>query len=657
MSYIEKQEYDAMYDMIDVEQSDADSKEQFVERNSKIYEGIGIKNLSLENVTLGEETEDSVFVSYNQSFDTVAGKISFINQASFTKTNGNYKLIWKDSLIFPSLEETDKVRVTTDQAERGIIKDRNGRLLASMGYASSVGFIPGKIQNREEAVKSLSELLGIDEGSINEKLDARWVEDDLFVPIATIPNVEELDEDEELAEQFAQETAHQDKLLEIPGVMITDVEKRAYKIGPATSNLLGYVQGVAEEDYDMYPDEDFGAHTVIGKSGVEKAYDKELRGKDGHEIKIIDASGNDKEVVIKSEKIDGEYIQLTIDIDMQIALYEQLKDDRGCSVAINPLTGEVLALVSTPAYDSNDFIDGMSVEQWTALSDDKNSPLYNRFQQSWTPGSTFKPIVAEIGLKTGAIDPDEDLSNDGLAWQKDASWGSYFVTTLQDYSPHNLENAIIYSDNIYFAKTALEIGADNFASSLDEIGFNQELPFDIKMAKSQYSNTGKIENEIQLADSGFGQGEILVNPLHMASIFTSFLNDGNILKPYLKYSDPSTPEHWIPQAFSSEAISPVMDGLLGAVNNPSGTAYAAHRGDIKLAGKTGSAEIKDSKGDTSGVENGWFAVFTADKDVSKPVLVVSMIENVQGLGGSGYVVEKSAKALDYYFEQEIQIIG
>ena len=170
-------------------------------------------------------------------------------------------------------------------------------------------------------------------------------------------------------------------------------------------------------------------------------------------------------------------------------MHEQFKEDKSCSVAMNPYTGEVLALVSTPAYDNNDFIMGLSSEQWTVLNEDENKPMYNRFRQVWCPGSTFKPITAAVGLESGAIDPMEDYGNVGLSWQKDASWGSYHVTTLHAYEPVILENALIYSDNIYFAKAALKIGSEEMESSLTGLGFNEELPFEIKMAESQYSNS------------------------------------------------------------------------------------------------------------------------------------------------------------------------
>ena len=514
--------------------------------------------------------------------------------------------------------------------------------------ASSVGIVPGKLEDKENTIKILSDLLEVDAETIENKLAAGWVKDDSFVPIATIPKVQEIEmmsiqPDEDIRKEYERQ-----KQLLMPGVMMTDVEIRSYRLGEAAAHLIGYVQSVTAEDLENHPGEGYHSNSVIGRTGMEGLYEKELKGKDGCEIRIVDCNGNVKTIVANVRKEDGKDIQLTIDSDLQKSLYEQFKDDRGCSVAMNPYTGEVLALVSTPSYNNNDFIKGMSSETWTALNENENKPLYNRFRQVWCPGSTFKPVVAAIGLKTGTIDPNEDFGNEGLAWQKDSSWGAYQVTTLHEYDSVVLKNAIIYSDNIYFAKAALKIGADNLMKSLNEIGFNQEMPFEIKMAESQYSNTDKIETEIQLADSGYGQGQILVNPLHLASIYTAFLNNGNIIKPYLQYREDAAGEVWISGAFTSENVREVMEGVKGVVNDPNGTGYAAHREDIVLAGKTGTAELKATKEDTSGTEIGWFSVFTAEKDTEKPILLISMVENVKNLGGSGYVVKKDKTVLDAY---------
>lgn len=652
MGYIEKKEYDAMYSMIRTNSENSDSKRNFVNRNSKIYEGIEVKNLKIDNIKVENSENDNVIVSYNMTFETIAGEVNFRNKVTLIDTEDGYKILWNDNLIFPEMEETDKVKVSTIKAERGEIKDRNGKMLAGKGIASSVGIVPGKLKHKKESLKKLQKILNIDIETIKNKLEAKWVKEDSFVPITIIPKIDELDLMEMgFKEEVQKEQKRQKKLLNIPGVMLSDTEIRSYELEEAAAHLIGYVQRVTAEDLKQHPKEGYNSNSVIGRSGMEGLFEKRLNGKDGHKICIVDEDGNIKKTIASIEEQDGENIQLTIDSNLQKLLYEEFKKDKGCSVAINPYTGEVLALVSTPSYNNNDFIRGMSSKQWDVLNHDKDKPLYNRFRQVWCPGSTFKPVIASVGLETGAFQENDDFGNEGLSWQKDSSWGSYYVTTLHEYEPVIMKNALIYSDNIYFAKAALKIGTNNLMKSLDNIGFYQDMPFEILMSQSQYSNTDKIETEVQLADSGYGQGQILVNPLHLASIYTAFLNNGNIIKPYLTYKDDAKGETWIPHVFSGDTVYKVMEGLKGVINDSNGTARSAHREDITLAGKTGTAELKATKEDTEGTEIGWFAVLTADKDVKKPILIVSMVENVKGIGGSGYVVNKDSAVLNQYLKE------
>lgn len=649
MSHISAQEYEEMYEMIDAEASGGISQEDFIQRNSAIYEGIGMENMTIE--ILKEGTSGSV-VKYTTSFDTSAGKISFANEAEFVRSGGKYLLLWKDSLIFPQLGASDKVRVYTEEAGRGQIYDRNGRLLAGNGFASSVGIVPGKLQDRETALAEIAALLETEVSVIEKKLSAQWVKDDSFVPIKTVPKVDDGDLlVPQPSEEALRERDRQDALLSIPGVMITDVGVREYPLGEAASHLTGYVQNVTAEDLEEHAGEGYTASSVIGKAGMESLFEETLRGQNGCRIYIIGEDGTEKSELIRRDVRHGEDIKLTIDSTLQTAIYEQFKEDKSCTAAMDPYTGEVLALVSTPSYDSNDFVLGMSDIQWNTLNEDGDKPMYNRFRQVWCPGSSFKPVTAAVSVETGAVDPAADMGSEGLSWQKDSSWGKYKVTTLHEYSPVTMRNALIYSDNIYFAKAALAVGDKDFEKQLQQLGFNEELPFDIKMSASQYSNTEHIETEIQLADSGYGQGEVLVNPLHLACIYTAFCNAGSVKTPYLVYQGGTVAEDWIPGAFSPETAAEVLEGLKGAVNDPAGTGYSAHRDDILLAGKTGTAEIKASKEDSAGTELGWFAVFTPDSSVSKPILMVTMTEDVKNRGGSGYVVRKSDQVLDQWFTQ------
>lgn len=647
MNYISEQNYKEMYQMLDVDASGQISEEDFIKRNSAIYEGIEVHNMTTTIISYDAERN---VVQYQTTFDTVAGNISFENEAYFLKREDSYKLVWTDSLIYPGLSSTDKVRVSTTQAKRGEILDRNGCVLAGPGVASSVGIVPGKLENMDSAIEQIAELLGMKPEEIEKKLSAKWVKEDSFVPIKTLQKVEEIElMSMEPDKELIKEHERQQRLLEISGVMISDTEVRAYPLGDAAAHLVGYVQSVTAEDLEKHVGEGYTASSVIGRSGAEGLFESELKGQNGCRLYIVDAEGNTKEELADRLVEHGKTIKLTIDSELQRGLYEQFREDKSCSVAMNPYTGEVLALVSTPSYDNNDFIMGLSNEKWTALNEDENKPMYNRFRQVWCPGSTFKPITAAIGLESEAINPNEDYGNVGLSWQKDASWGSYHVTTLHAYDPVVLENALIYSDNIYFAKAALKIGAEEMKNSLLGLGFQEEMPFEVVMSKSQYSNTENIETEIQLDDSGYGQGQILVNPLHMACLYTAFCNTGNVIKPYFVYSPDAEPEYWIPNAFSENTTNLVLEGIKKVINDSHGTGYAARREDVLLAGKTGTAEIKASKEDTSGTELGWFAVFTAESTVERPILIVSMVEDVKGRGGSGYVVGKDKEVLESWF--------
>lgn len=631
MAYIPKQDYEAMYGMIDIKASGSIKKDKFIERNSKIYEGIEISNLSVEVL---EVNEKELKVRYKTTFDTLSDKITFENTAQFSKLEDNYKLIWKDSLIVPNLQATDAVNVLTNKAIRGQILDRNGYVLAGQGEAFSVGLVPEKMEP-DNSITELADILNIDADIIRNKLDAKWVKPELFVPVKTLSAEEK--------------EAVKEELLLIPGVMIKTQIVRTYPLGQAAAHLVGYIQNITAEEIEKYADEDYNTDSLIGKSGMEALYEKKLKGENGYTIRILDAEGKMKDVLTYNDVKHGEDVQLTIDSFLQQDLYETFKEEQSCSVALNPETGEVLALVSTPSYDNNDFILGMSTVKWEALNNDVEKPLLNRFRQTYTPGSTFKPITALIGLKNNAFTADEDFGSEGHEWQKKDSWGAYHVTTLKTYEPVVLKNAIMYSDNIYFAKVALKTGRNHFEKTLDVLGFNSQLPFEINMGKSKYSNTGHIETEIQLADSGYGQGQILMNPLHLATLYTAFVNQGNVLEPTLEYEKNYVPKVWLANTFSEKDINSVLEGIKLVVNNPNGTGYVAYNEGVVLAGKTGTAEIKSSKDDTDGTEIGWFIVTSID-DTEKPLLLLSMVEDVKNIGGSAYVAKKDAEILNEWFK-------
>lgn len=625
-SYINEHKYGEMYELLNEQSKNLISKEEFISKNKRIYEGIEARHVIMDITEIIKQKKGRAIVSYNTHMETLAGEITFSNQAVLYKDKDKkYRLEWYTQLIFPRLNPRDKVRVNRLKAERGSIYDRKGRMLAGKGEASSIGIVPGKMsKNKEADITKIAELMEVSKEFINNKLAASYVKEDTFVPIKVIAKGQDNLESE---------------LLKIKGVKIIDISIREYPFAEATSHLTGYIQNISAEDLEKLKDKGYHSDSVIGKSGLEKIYEEHLRGIDGYEIVIVDEENKEKQVLATKEKKNGNNLRLTIDAELQKNLYDQFMQDKSCSVAMNPKTGEVLALVSTPSFDANDFVLGMSKSKWEMLNNDINKPLYNRFKATLCPGSGFKSVIGAIGLTTGQIKLDDNYGDEGLSWQKSSKWGGYKITTLKNYgSQVVLKNALIYSDNIYFAKAALNIGADILAEQLDKIGFNETIPFEVELNKSTFSNTGRFESEIQLADSGYGQAQILINPIHMATIYSAFVNDGNMIKPYLKYQSTPETKYWKEEVFTKEAANTLKDNLVEVVEKAGG-GIAKVEG-LTLAGKTGTAEIKQSQDDQRGTELGWFNVFTVDKDKEDSLLMISMVEDVKGRGGAGYVIPK-----------------
>ena len=646
---LEAGEYETMYGLLSASSQEQISLEEFQTRNQNIYEGIGLSDCTLTVTNVQKMDLTEAMVSYAMVYETEAGPISFSNEAYLKRQWGKgYSLVWQDSLIFPSLTATDKVQVLTQKANRGRILDRNGVVLAGQGEATSVGLVPGKMaEEKDKDMEKLAQLLQISVEEIETKLSASWVKEDSFVPIKTIEKVDEkallgfLPDEKALENQQLQEA-----LLSVEGVKLTDVTVREYPLREKASHLTGYVQTVTAEDLAEHEGEGYTADSVIGRSGVEVLYESELKGEDGLIIQVVTEDGAKKEVLAERPKVDGKDIRLTVDAALQASLYELFSESESASVALNPETGEVLALVSTPAYNSNDFVLGYSQSRWEEVSEDERKPLFNRFRQTFCPGSTIKPLVAAVGLMADSFDPEEDFGNVGRYWTKDESWGNYFITTTKAYDNVNLNNAMKYSDNIYFAKIALGMGEETFCEGLKGLGFGETLPFPIVMTASQISNSGTIEGEIQLADSGYGQGQLLVNPLHMALMYSAFYSGGDMVKPKLLYEGTPVREVWKEDVFTQDVANRVLEAMKGVIADPTATGAKGYIEGIPLAGKTGTAEKKAAKDDTSGTETGWFAVMTTEAE--DPLLIVTMVEDVKPFGGCSYVVEGVRQAIWNY---------
>lgn len=636
-SLLSKGSYEEMYAFI----SDASgvSQKAFVEKNQNIYEGIRLRDLQITFDKEEKKKKDgkkTAVVSYQTEMETVAGEKAFYNQMKLVKEkSGDWKIVWEPSLIFPELGSDDRIVVSTVPARRGNILDRNGNGLAVNGTVLQVGVVPGKMEeDRTASLKKLAEEMDMTVEEIETKLGAAWVTDDVFVPLKSMAKGDEEKEQ---------------RLLEIKGVMLSETEGRVYPLGAAGGHLTGYVQPINAEELEKKKDEGYHENSVIGKAGLELAYEKELKGSDGYEIYTADQDGKTKILLASKEKEDGKDVTVTIDASIQQNAYQQFQEDPAVAVSINPKTGEVLALVSTPAYDPNEFVYGISDRRWKELNEDKNRPLLNRFYAALVPGSTFKPITAAIGMDAGRMDPNENKGYEGLSWQKDASWGDYMVTTLTDYgSEVNLQNALVYSDNIYFARVALDIGADAMIEGMRRAGFEEELPFDVGAQVSTFGTDSKIASEIQLADTGYGQGELLVNPIHLASIYSAFVNEGNMILPVLRMEEDRQPQYWKKDVFTKETMEQLQKDLVQVIENPTGTGAGGRIEGVSLLGKTGTAETKGSQEDAGALEYGWFACETTAGE-QRPLSVIGMVEDVQKKGGSNYVVSKVNAIMEAYY--------
>ena len=483
--------------------------------------------------------------------------------------------------------------------------DRNDIPIAKDGTVYEVGIVPGKLNEKEKSIKEISNLLKIDEEQINKSLNASYVTDNTFVPLKKFSK-----ENQELKLD----------LLKIKGIMITDAKARVYPYKNATSIMTGYVQNGE------------------GKSGLEYALNDKLKGEDGQEIYIEKDGKKDKTIIKKSVK-NGESIKLTVDANVMKQIYEKYANDEACVVKMNYATGEIIALVSTPSYDANDFSVGISDEEWQELQNDEKKPMYNRYLSIYVPGSSIKPIVGAIGLETNSFTASENFGKSTKKWQKDASWEDLYVTTLETYDgDSNLENALIYSDNIYFAKAALKIGESTFKKWLDNLMFNEKIEFTQDIQKSTY---GKIDSDASLANSGYGQAEMLVNPIHLASMYSMFATSGTMVKPYILYEkDGNSKKKTLKENIITEKTCETIKQDLKEVVEK-GTAKDCMIEGKNIYGKTGTAEKKKDQNDKNGEEIGWFNAFDDQNN-----LIISICENVKNKGGSHYVVKKTKEIFE-----------
>ena len=423
------------------------------------------------------------------------------------------------------------------------------------------------------------------------------------------------------------------------------------------AHTIGYVGAIDEKQIPSLNEgrsaEDglYNSDSIVGKLGLERQYETRLRGKDGRIIYIRTAQGMIRRTFFRREAEDGEDINLTIDLDLQQELEELLDlalygdTTAGAVIVMNPVTGCVEAMASFPTYDLNLFARGISKKDYNTLLDQLNKPLINRATQGlYPPGSTMKAFTAAAALDLGVLDPSYAFNESEIEkdyWEP-KDYGDWIWTPIKrthiNYpidGPLNMRKALIHSDNIYFANAALLIGWEPFRAYMTNIGFTEAIPFDIGVAKPQLVNEETEMNYKFLADSGYGQAEILVTPIQLAAMFSSLANHGNIAVPRLiegyyresgfryRETEQTEPSTWKTNVVSSDAIM-TLTPMLEDVVDPSinGTGRNLKVRSCTVAAKTGTAEIGSDKSR----EISWFVGFRTDVPTEQARLVLVMAE-------------------------------
>ncbi|EOG06057.1 penicillin-binding protein PBP4(5) [Enterococcus faecium] len=601
------------------------SEKEILDKYQNIYGAADVKGLQISNLKVDKKDDSTYSFSYKAKMNTSLGELKDLSyKGTLDRNDGQTTINWQPNLVLPEMEGNDKVSLTTQEAARGNIIDRNGEPLATTGKLKQLGVVPSKLGDGGEKtanIKAIASSFDLTEDAINQAISQSWVQPDYFVPLKIIDGATP----------------------ELPaGATIQEVDGRYYPLGEAAAQLIGYVGDITAEDIDKNPE--LSSNGKIGRSGLEMAFDKDLRGTTGGKLSITDADGVEKKVLIEHEVQNGKDIKLTIDAKAQKTAFDSLGGKAGSTVATTPKTGDLLALASSPSYDPNKMTNGISQEDYKAYEENPEQPFISRFATGYAPGSTFKMITAAIGLDNGTIDPNEVLTINGLKWQKDSSWGSYQVTRVSsDVSQVDLKTALIYSDNIYAAQETLKMGEKKFRTGLDKFIFGEDLDLPISMNPAQISNEDSFNSDILLADTGYGQGELLINPIQQAAMYSVFANNGTLVYPKL-IADKETKDK--KNVIGETAVQTIVPDLREVVQDVNGTAHSLSALGIPLAAKTGTAEIKE-KQDVKGKENSFLFAFNPD---NQGYMMVSMLENKEDDDSA----TKRASELLQYLNQNYQ---
>ncbi len=619
--------YQDMYELLSLESQSSIAEEEFVNRYSNIFSAIKLDKLEITTQEIIIEDNEAYLPFKAEFYTNTVGTFQYEYTLPLVLEDKQWKIAWSPSLIFPIMDEGDKVRIAQQDAKRGAITDREGNPLAIDGPAYTVGAKPSAIPDIDDFVKALAPLIEMDESAIHSILNQKWVKDnpDLFVPIKNLPfNIPE---------------DYKNELLNVKGVMLSSKSytTRQYPMERAFAHVTGYVQRINQDELKEKSSKGYEAEDLIGRQGMEAALEEILRGQRGYTLYIEDREGKQKNIIAKVEAQDGNDVMLTIDPNLQKIAYEALEGHRGSAIALNPATGEILAMVSQPSFDPNVFPVGVSPSSWKAISQDPNHSLINRCIQSlYPPGSVFKPFTAAMALELGVITPHTVVPEaQEEEWIPSPNWTAPPIRRVSHPAGEvNLRNAIVWSDNIFFAWTGLKIGYKDFEAFANRYGLGQSFPFILPVKNSQVKNDASQWSDALLANTSYGQGEMLVTPLQMAAMYTAFYNGGNMMLPQIikeirtasgQTVESLQPKPWLEGVIPQQQVETLLPMLVDTVEDPTGTAHKVKIPGLTIAGKTGTAQVGDKT-----QEIAWFIGFTLNTE--KPLLVCVALEVPAGEG-------------------------
>ena len=544
------------------------------------------------------------------------------------------------------LSDKNRIRIRPVAAPRGVLFDRNGLPLVDNRPAFTLSLIPREIDDRARVLGRVSVLLKIPYAELDDALGR--VPGDPLMPVRVRRGLtlEEVAKVEEWK-------------LELPGVIVEVEPQRMYPTSRFAAHLLGYVREANEEQLRQGR---YRRGDMVGQSGLERLLDQCLRGTDGGERIEVDALGRPIRLIQHTEPVPGAQVVTTIDRRIQEAAERAMQGHAGAVVVLDPRDGDVLAMVSTPAFALDQFTGTIDRDAWVQLIRNPAHPMLNRTVQSqYAPGSVFKIVVAAAGLQETTLTPMDHIFCDGQFHLGNRTFGDW---KEGGHGTVDLHHAIVESCNVYFYQAGLRIGMDTIARYAHAFGFGTSTGIDLPGEKPGFipaSRRGRRPAFLgDTANMAIGQGAVLATPIQVARMMAAVANGGVFFKPRLVqrvlradgrvlYSDPGRVNGHV--ELSPMVWAFLRQSLLDVVNE--GTGVAAHIPGIEIAGKTGTAQLVANSRADRGQDNAWFAAFAPANDPQ--YVVVVMIEHG---GKGGEVAAPIARAIyDAIFFEKVASAG